>query len=184
MKTIFLAVYRFYSRLVSTLGADVRFDGPVIFQGRASVRTRRGMIEVESGVTINSCRWSNPLNVTGATSLFAGPGAVLRLRKGCGISSCQIIAHSAVEIGEEALVGAGSLICDSDMHEIPLGCDREIETAPIMIGRKAFIGARSIILKGVTIGEGSVIGAGSVVVSDIPPHVVAAGNPARVIKNL
>ncbi|MDA8876461.1 hypothetical protein N9H94_03425 [Akkermansiaceae bacterium] len=70
------------------------------------------------------------------------------------------------------------------MHEVPLGCDREIETAPITIGRKAFIGARSIILKGVTIGEGSVIGAGSVVVSDIPPHVIAAGNPARVIKNL
>ncbi len=44
-----------------------------------------------------------------------------------------------------------------------------------------FIGARSIILKGVTIGRGSVVGAGSVVSRDIPPHSIAAGNPCVVV---
>ena len=46
------------------------------------------------------------------------------------------------------------------------------------------IGAAAIILKGVTIGENSVIGAGSVVVRDVPPNCVAAGNPVRVVKRL
>ena len=47
-----------------------------------------------------------------------------------------------------------------------------------------FVGSRSIILKGVTIGKDSVIGAGSVVVRSIPPGVIAAGNPAKVIRPL
>jgi acetyltransferase-like isoleucine patch superfamily enzyme len=48
--------------------------------------------------------------------------------------------------------------------------------------RNCFIGARSIILAGVRIGENCVIGAGSVVTRDVPPRCIAAGNPARIIK--
>jgi len=53
--------------------------------------------------------------------------------------------------------------------------------APIRICEGAWIGARSIILKGVTIGAGAVVGMGSVVTRDVPPRTVVAGNPARVI---
>lgn len=52
----------------------------------------------------------------------------------------------------------------------------------IVIGKNCWIGAKSIILKNVSIGDGAVIGAGSVVTRDIPPFAVAVGNPARVIK--
>jgi maltose O-acetyltransferase len=55
---------------------------------------------------------------------------------------------------------------------------------PITIERGAWIGARSLILGGVTIGEYAVIGAGSVVTKDVPAHAVAVGNPARVVKRL
>lgn len=55
---------------------------------------------------------------------------------------------------------------------------------PIHIGSNVWIGAGVSVMPGVTIGEGSVIGAGSVVTRDIPPHVVAVGNPCRVIKQL
>ena len=85
------------------------------------------------------------------------------------------------------LIGAGCLIADSDFHPIAYA-DRDIPektlNAPIHIAAGAFIGARSIVLKGVTIGRGSVIGAGSVVTRDIPPGVIAAGNPARVIRQI
>jgi maltose O-acetyltransferase len=56
--------------------------------------------------------------------------------------------------------------------------------APVFIGRNVFVGANSLILKGVTIGDNSVIGAGSVVTSSIPENVIAAGNPCRVIRAL
>lgn len=47
-----------------------------------------------------------------------------------------------------------------------------------------FIGARSIVMKGVTIGDGAVVGAGSVVTKDVPANTIVAGNPARVIKTI
>lgn len=50
------------------------------------------------------------------------------------------------------------------------------------VGRNCFIGARSIILPGVQIGDGSVVGSGSVVTRDVPPRCVVAGNPARIIR--
>ena len=56
--------------------------------------------------------------------------------------------------------------------------------APILIKEGAFIGARSIILKGVTIGRHSVVGAGYVVLKDVPDNCIVAGNPAKIIKNL
>lgn len=56
--------------------------------------------------------------------------------------------------------------------------------APVTIGDKVFIGARAIILRGVTIGNGAVIGAGAVVAKDVPPMAIVAGNPAKVIGNV
>ena len=54
----------------------------------------------------------------------------------------------------------------------------------IVVGKKAWVAARAIVLMGVTIGEGSVIGAGSVVTRDVPAHTICAGNPARVVKKI
>ncbi|TPK90364.1 CatB-related O-acetyltransferase [Mesorhizobium sp. B2-4-12] len=53
---------------------------------------------------------------------------------------------------------------------------------PITVGHDVWIGARSVILSGVTIGNGAVIGAGSIVTREIPPYAIAVGNPARVMR--
>lgn len=106
-----------------------------------------------------------------------------------GISGTTINASTLVKIGNNVLIGSGCLISDTDSH--PLNwADRlcndtsKIKSKPIIIEDSVFIGARCIILKGVTIGKGSVIGAGSVVVNSIPENVIACGNPAKVVRKL
>ena len=60
----------------------------------------------------------------------------------------------------------------------------DVANQPIKICKNAWIGTRSIILKGVTIGEGAIVAAGSVVTKDVPPYTLVAGNPAIVKKKL
>ena len=59
-----------------------------------------------------------------------------------------------------------------------------MRTKPIRICDKAWVGMNTIILKGVTVGEGAVVAAGAVVTKDVPPWTVAAGNPACVVKHI
>jgi len=74
---------------------------------------------------------------------------------------------------------------DNDFHRLePERRNERPDSAPIILEDNVWLGARVIVLKGVTIGEGSVIGAGSVVTKDIPPRSLAVGMPAKVIKTL
>lgn len=107
-------------------------------------------------------------------------------------------------IGNDVLISWGCTIADSNMHSI-VSADRikelavakqeydngtigdnpdltTINSAPIVIKDKAWIGFNCIIMKGVTIGEGAVIAAGSVVTKDVPDYAVVGGNPAKIIK--
>jgi maltose O-acetyltransferase len=91
-----------------------------------------------------------------------------------------------IRVGRNSLFGANVEIFDSDFHD--LHPDRRRggvpKMAPVVIGENVFVGMSVKILKGVTIGADSVIGAGSVVTSSIPSGVIAAGNPARVVRAL
>ncbi|MCD6425881.1 MAG: acyltransferase [Anaerolineales bacterium] len=105
-----------------------------------------------------------------------------------GITGGSIIAAQRVEIGNRVLVGGNCLITDTDFHPLDkkerMQEPKKINSRPVMIGDDVFIGTQSIILKGSSIGTGSIIGAGSVVSGKIPANVVAAGNPAVVIRHL
>jgi galactoside O-acetyltransferase len=91
-----------------------------------------------------------------------------------------------IRIGRDGLFGANVEIFDSNFHD--LHPERRHggrpRMAPVEIGDNVFVGMGVKILKGSTIGSDSVIGAGSVVAGEIPAGVVAAGNPARVIREL
>ena len=106
-----------------------------------------------------------------------------------GISGSTICARTRITIEDNVLIGSGCLISDSDSHPINYldrlnNKNESIQSAPIHIESGAFIGARSIILKGVTIGKNAIIGAGSVITRNVPPNTVFAGNPAVFIKNI
>ena len=94
-----------------------------------------------------------------------------------------ISARFEVKIGKNVQIAPGVIIMDSDFHGVE---DREAEdlATPITIGDNVWLATRAIVLKGVTIGEGSTIAAGAVVTKDVPPFSLAAGVPAKVIKSL
>jgi len=113
------------------------------------------------------------------------PTARLTLGDRVGLSSSTIVAGNSIEIGEDTILGAGSMVLDNDFHAPGMGFSWLTEysknSKPIKIGRGCFIGARSIILKGVTLGDRVIIGAGSVVTKDVPAYSIGAGNPARIV---
>ena len=99
---------------------------------------------------------------------------------------CQINAYLAgIEIGKRVMIAANCSFYSYD-HGISAGtpiCNQPITSkGPIIIKDDAWIGTGSIILSGVTIGEGAIVGAGSVVTRDVPPDGIVAGNPAKLVK--
>lgn len=100
---------------------------------------------------------------------------------------CNINCRQSLEIGSGTMIAQQVLIMDYDGHPIFTSASERKETyggmsEPIKIGKNVWIGFRSIIVKGVTIGDGAIIGAGSVVTQDVPPNTIVAGNPAKMIK--
>ena len=95
----------------------------------------------------------------------------------------RISSAASVKIGHSVMMAGGVYITDADWHDL---YDRTApgKSAPIDIADNVWLGDSVIVCKGVHIGANSVIGAGAVVVDDIPPNTVAAGNPARVVKRL
>lgn len=91
---------------------------------------------------------------------------------------------SEIKIGDNCMFAAGSYVTDSDWHDIYDRTKTVGESKPVSIGDNVWIGDGATVCKGVSIGDNSVIGAGSLVASDIPANVIAAGNPAKVIKPL
>lgn len=96
------------------------------------------------------------------------------------------VAFSKITIQNNVLIGVNCAIIDNDGHnlEVDKRNDDELKSEPVFIGENVFLGDDVTILKGVTIGKNSVIGNGSIVTKSIPENVIAAGNPARVIRNL
>lgn len=96
-----------------------------------------------------------------------------------------IVAFDRVTIGERCLIGPHCMIMDTGFHHVDP--DRRLdppEASPITIGDNVWLGARVIVLPGVTIGDDSVVGIGSVVTRDVPPRTVVAGVPAKVVRHL
>jgi galactoside O-acetyltransferase len=101
-------------------------------------------------------------------------------------NSFSVECFSKVVIEDNVLIGNNCSIMDNDGHDLDIDARNTgiPKTKDICICQNVFLGSNVIILKGVTIGENSVIGNGSVVTKNIPENVIAAGNPAKVIRSL
>jgi len=155
----------------------------LIVEDRAHLSTRRNTwpsscyIELGKNSTLHftgraSIRGEARIQLADGAKLVIGDQCVLRER-------LWIVAHKEIIIGDGTSISHETMIIDSDAHPvISDGVEQPIQK-PVHIGKNVWIGARSTILKGVTIGDESIIGAGSLVTKDIPDHVLAFGRPAR-----
>lgn len=114
----------------------------------------------------------------------------------CYIGASHLVCHTGISIGDDVIISWGVTIVDHDSHALNWSMRKHdvsawsrgekdwasVSISPVIIGSKVWIGFGASILKGVTIGEGSVVGAQSVVTRNVPPFSVVAGNPARVIR--
>lgn len=147
-----------------------------------------GVILIGKGVTLNSRNRGYHINLHSPVKLFAeGPGAEIRIGDRTRIHGTCIHAFQSVVVGKNCLIAANCQIFDGNGHDLSFpDVDERINTTgtskAVTIEDSVWIGANSVVLPGVTIGRGSVISANSVVVKDVPPMVVAGGNPAVVIK--
>jgi acetyltransferase-like isoleucine patch superfamily enzyme len=98
------------------------------------------------------------------------------------MNGCEIIACQAIRIGERCLIGAGTVIYDSDFHTLdPVRRREPSKAVPVTIEDNVWIGRGATILKGVRISRDAVIGARCVVTKDVAAGQIVAGNPMRAV---
>lgn len=94
----------------------------------------------------------------------------------------KIICNKRITIGNGCVIAMGTVIRDNDGGNHKILSPDYINCKPVTIGNHVWIGENVMILKGVTIGDGAIIAAGSLVTKDIPPHCLAMGSPAKVVR--
>jgi acetyltransferase-like isoleucine patch superfamily enzyme len=94
---------------------------------------------------------------------------------------CRFQDTGGITIGDGTLIGHGSTLTTLN-HSIDPDRRADMSPAPILIGRRVWLGASVTVVPGVTIGDGAIVGAGAVVTEDVPAHTIVAGVPAKVIR--
>ncbi len=94
---------------------------------------------------------------------------------------CRFQDTGGITIGDGTLIGHGSTLTTLD-HAIDPDRRADMVPAPIVIGRKVWLGAAVTVVPGVTIGDGAIVGAGAVVTKDVPADAIVAGVPAKLIR--
>lgn len=154
----------------------VRIRGHILLRA-VEIPRHPGCITLERGVALDR----------GVTLLATQETAQIVIGAGVYLNRHTILdASERIEIGEGVMIGPFCYITD---HDHAIGPGVAPATGPLIaravrIEARCWLGAHVTVLKGVTIGVGTVVGAGSVVTKSLPAGVVAAGNPARLLREL
>jgi acetyltransferase-like isoleucine patch superfamily enzyme len=155
-------------------GAFVRW--PV--HGNVLEALREGRLEVGEGTLLEPGVW---ITAPGDARVRIGAGTFLNL-------GTMVAAVELVEIGDNCMFANGCFVTDGnhrfDDPDKPVTWQGFTTKGPTRVGDDVWCGANVVITTGVTVGERCVIGANSVVTQDVPPFSIAAGAPAKVIKQV
>jgi acetyltransferase-like isoleucine patch superfamily enzyme len=121
--------------------------------------------------------------------LTLGPEAQIEIGQGCFLNrETMLAALERIEIGDHVMFANGCFVGDADhAHDdpdVPVTWQGFVPRGPVRIGDNVWFGVNCVVTGGVQIGDRAVIGANSVVTQDIPPGVIAAGAPAKVIREI
>ncbi len=162
---------RWYLRHADQVGDRVRLRGhPVV--------RNRGRMVIGERVQL--------VSTIATLELVSDEGGLLEIGDRSLVNfGCSLVATELVRIGARCHIGPYTLMQDNDFHRVEP--ERRLEvppSEPIVVEDNVWIGARCIIMGGVTVGEDSCVGAGSIVTADVPRRTLVAGVPARVIREL
>ncbi len=169
--------YRWLSDCKEVIGNPNRFQ-PLLLKGKGKISFGQN---VQIGVIASQDFYSGYAYIEARLA-----SSTVQIGNNVAINNgFSLTAFGNIQIGDHVLIGTNCSLVDSDGHSLN---PEERHVAPtssdIRIGNNVFLGSNVTILKGVTIGDNAVIGMGSIVTINIPENVVAAGAPARVIRNL
>lgn len=165
-----------------TVGKDTDIKGNI------SIRANGGEVIIgnECLIECNISTETPKSKVKIGNNVFIGGGTIID-------SACRI------DIEDDVLISYQCIIQDSDNHNSAYSLRKNdnrdwkknkyhnweiTPKKPVKLSKGSWLGARAIILKGVTIGEGSIVGAGSVVTKDVPDWTIVGGNPAKIIREI
>lgn len=156
---------------VQRVGSGVEVFGPIHLQNR-------GHMEIGDHVELRSS-WHRPMSL-----VVVRPEARLVIEDHAFVNwGVNIGVVEEVTVGAHSLIGDDCIIYDTDWHSND-GLQHQVSGVPTRIGRGVWLGARVVVLKGVTIGDNTVVAANSTVTTSLPANVLACGNPARVVRSI
>lgn len=167
-----------YSRIVIDKSAQIILNGMLILGAKQNRKSRNEMLftlDKNSSIEVNG-----NFTIHSGSDVRVYDNGKLILNGGFCNFGTQIYCFKKITIGKDCVIARHVLIIDSDAHHL-LDSTRPM-TEEIKIGNNVWIGYRAMILKGVTIGDGSVIAAGAIVTKDVPEKCMVAGVPAKVIR--
>ncbi len=187
-KGLYIRIMRCITRIQFKIHGITGGKGIQVLGNTIYIKAPKKAIHIGDHVNVNSSVKADPIGIGQRTMLIVKRGGSIEIGNRVGMSNCTIVSHTSVKIDDDATIGGGVCIYDTDFHsayaEARLHGNTDIVTKPVVIGKETFIGGGALILKGVHIGDRAVIGAGSVVTKDVPAGEVWAGNPAKFIKKL
>lgn len=155
-------------------GRRISFGAGLLGNGRLHI-TGPGNVLLDADVNAWSHAEINRLITT-------EPGALIRIGRNARLNGCTLIAAERIEVGADCVLGS-CVIYDHEPYSLQPDRRRQPGLrAPVMIEDNVWIGGQAAVMPGVRVGRNSVIGIHAVVFEDVPPGVVVAGNPARVVR--
>jgi acetyltransferase-like isoleucine patch superfamily enzyme len=171
---------------------NIKYGKNLISNGFAIIQnSKEGTIRIGNDFSMNNGNSFNQIGNNQPCYIITHKNGKILIGDNVGLSSTALISYDLIYIENNVKIGGGTVIYDSDFHSLKREercvtpeVQNNVKHKSITIKSNVFIGANCMILKGVTIGEGSIIGAGSVVRHSVPSNEIWAGNPAVFIKKI